>query len=88
MIILKRFKSIEVKRFITHNNITQKFTLPAASWVGFSKRLVKSVKLLAKPLLFYEEMETVLCDVESILNSRPLFYSSGDFNGEWVESKN
>ena len=86
MIILKRF---EVKRFITHNNITQKFTLPAASWVGgFSKRLVKSVKLLAKPLLFYEEMETVLCDVESILNSRPLFYSSGDFNGEWVESKN
>ena len=46
---------------MTHNNITQKFTLPAAPWVGFSKRLVKSVKHLAKPLLFYEEMETVLC---------------------------
>ena len=73
-------KSIEVKRFMTHNNITQKFILPAAPWVGnFYERLVKSVKLLlrkilGKLLLFYEEIETVLCKVESILNSRPLIY--------------
>ena len=26
----KTFKSIEVKRFMTHNNITKKFILPAA----------------------------------------------------------
>ena len=75
-------KSIEVKRFMTHNNITQKFILPAAPWVGnFYERLAKSVKLLlrkilGKSLLFYEEMETVLCGVESILNSRQLFYLS------------
>ena len=67
---------------MTHNNITQKFILPAAPWVGnFYERLVKSVKLLlrkilGKSLLFYEEMETVLSGVESILNSRPLFYLS------------
>ena len=80
----KKFKSIEVERFMTHNNVTLKFILPAAPWVElFCERLVKSVKLplrkiLGKSLLFYEEMETVLCEVELILNSRPLFYSSED----------
>ena len=45
---------------MTYNNITQKFILPAAPWVGnFYERLVKSVKLLlrkilGKLLLFYE----------------------------------
>ena len=75
----KTFKGVEVKRFMTHNNITQKFVLLAAPWVGgFYERLVKSVKLLlrkilGKSLLFYEVMEAVLCEVESILNSRVLF---------------
>ena len=42
----KTFKSIEAKRFMTHNNITQIFILPVAPWVGgFYGRLVKSVKL-------------------------------------------
>ena len=84
MIILRKtFKSIEVKRFMMHNNSTQKFIFPAAPWVGgFYEWLVKSVKLPLRKILgkslFYEEMETAFCEVESTLNLRPLFYSSED----------
>ena len=78
----KTFKSIEVKRFMTHNIIRQEFILPAAPWVGGFYELVKSIKLPLRKILgkslFYEEMKIVLCEVESILNSRPLFYSSED----------
>ena len=47
----KTFKSIQVKRFMTHNSISQKFILPAAPWVGgFYERLVKSVKLALRKI--------------------------------------
>ena len=43
---------------------------------------MKSVKLPLRKILgkslFYEEMETAFCEVESTLNLRPLFYSSED----------
>ena len=64
----KTFKCIEIKSFMTHNNITQKFVFSAAPCVGgFYERLVKSVKLplrkiLGRSLLFCEDMETV-CEV-------------------------
>ena len=32
----KTLKSIEAKRFMTHNNITQKFISPVAPWIGVS----------------------------------------------------
>ena len=48
---------------------------------GFYERLVRPVKtslkkVLGKPFLSYEELETLLCDVEAVINSRPLVYVS------------
>ena len=80
----KTFSSIEVKRFLANNLVQQRFILPASPWWGgFYERLVRSVKLslrktLGRSLLRYEELETVLCRVESVINSRPLTYVSSD----------
>ncbi|GFU83370.1 integrase catalytic domain-containing protein [Trichonephila clavipes] len=52
-------------------------------WGGFWERLFGPVKrslrkILGKTSLNYEEMYTVLCDCESLINSRPLTYVTDD----------
>ncbi|GFT55172.1 uncharacterized protein TNCV_1433541 [Trichonephila clavipes] len=48
-------------------------------WGGFYERLVRSVieslhKILGKALLCFEEMTTILTEIEAVLNIRPLSY--------------
>ena len=68
--------------------VRQKFILPASPWWGgFYERLVRSVKMslkkiLGKSLLSYEELETVLLKIESVINGRPLAYLSEDDLGD------
>ena len=58
--------------------------LPASPWWGgFYERLVRSIKLplkkvVGKAKLTYEEMETVLIEVEGVVNSRPLTHLQDD----------
>ena len=64
--------------------VKQKFILPASPWWGgFYERLVRTVKLslkkiIGKALLTFEELQTVLCEVEKVINGRPLVYTSED----------
>ncbi|XP_057290244.1 uncharacterized protein LOC130612931 [Hydractinia symbiolongicarpus] len=65
-------------------NVKWKYIVKAAPWWGgFWERLVQSVKRSLTKALFrssisYEELQTVLCEVESLLNCRPLTYVYND----------
>ena len=72
----------EIRRFFVGMNITWSFNLPKAPWWGgIFERLVKSTKRCLKKTvggaqLTYEELLTVVAEVEMILNSRPISYVS------------
>ncbi|GBO26983.1 hypothetical protein AVEN_148065-1 [Araneus ventricosus] len=74
----------EVSRNAEIQRITWKFVPPtAALWGGFWERLVRTVKdllrkTLGKAIFTYEELLTILCECEKVVNSRTLTYLSED----------
>jgi len=82
------FTANNVQTFVANNGITWNFNIEAAPWTGgFFERLVQSVKrclkkLLGKLKVTYEQMITILIEVERIINNRPLIYVSGDLTEE------
>ncbi|XP_028403430.1 uncharacterized protein LOC114526129 [Dendronephthya gigantea] len=80
----KTFKSREVKRFMVRQGIKQRYILPASPWWGgFYERLVRTVKTCLKKTLgraytTFEELQTILCDIEVAINNPPLAYLSED----------
>ena len=80
----KSFVMVETKRFVSSVDVNWITNLPLVQWHrGFFERLVKSTKtILQKQLeisrLNNEELQTVLCEVETILNNRPLTYYYSD----------
>ncbi|XP_057297885.1 uncharacterized protein LOC130628870 [Hydractinia symbiolongicarpus] len=86
----KTFKSNHVKRFMRHESIETNPILPKSPWWGgFYERIVRSMKTalrktIGKALLTFEELETVLCQVEASINSRPLTYPSEDDLGQTI----
>ncbi|XP_071033067.1 uncharacterized protein [Parasteatoda tepidariorum] len=78
------WKSIEAETSVY--KIEWKFNPPSAPWRGgfweIMGKLVKNIlrKFLGKACLSYEEMCSVLCDCESVINSRPLTYLSEDLD--------
>ena len=73
-------------QFAKSHSITWKFITPRAPWQGgFYERLVRSVKVTLKKALgrtsvSIEKLDTLLCQVESVINSRPLTYVSDNAN--------
>ena len=78
------FKSAEVKKLMTLQGVQQYFILPASPWWGgFYERLVRSVKgclkkTLGKAFITFEELQTILCEIEVAINNRLLAYVSED----------
>ena len=74
------------QQFLAHHNITWKFLTERAPWwggfyerlIGLMKRCLK--KTLGKACLNMIELNTILTEVEAVLNSRPLTYPYTDIN--------
>ena len=73
-------RSSDLELYLTLHNITWKFILAASPWWGgFYESMVKVVKtslhkVIGKSKSSYEKLETVLIQIESIVNSRPLTF--------------
>lgn len=78
------YKHQEVCDFVANRGIKWDFILEKAPWWGgFYERMVQLVKrtlrkILGNARLTYEELMTVLVEVEGTLNSRPLTYVYSD----------
>ncbi|CAB4032864.1 Pro-Pol poly, partial [Paramuricea clavata] len=76
------FQFPEVRHHMEIKRIEWSFNTPKAPWQGgFFERLAMSVKrclkkILGKACVTYEELLTILTEIECVLNSRPLTYVS------------
>ena len=82
------FANEEVKNSLTNKGIDWRFNLERAPWWGgFFERLIGLVKVslrkvLGNSMLTFDELRTVLVEVEANLNARPLTYEYDEVSDE------
>ena len=71
-------------RFLTDKRIVWNFIIERALWWGgYWERLVQSIKrplkkVLGRSTLNFDELNTILVEIESVINSRPITYVYDD----------
>ncbi|GFW47008.1 integrase catalytic domain-containing protein [Trichonephila clavipes] len=84
--LLKIISDPTVKAFYASHKIYWQFIMERAPWWGgFYERLIRTVKLalrktVGRATLFRDELETLLIEIEGVLNSRPLTYIFSEFD--------
>ena len=79
--------SPEVFRYLTDQRTSWRFIVARAPWWGgFWERMVRSVKrclkkVVGRTTLTFDELGTLLIEIESVVNSRPLTYVYDDQEG-------
>lgn len=74
----------EIQKETCMEKINWQLNVPTAAWWGASwERLIRSIKdilrrVLGKASVTYDELQTLLCDCENIMNNRPLTYIQDD----------
>ena len=85
--IVKISRAKKVAYYMANNGVTWKFIFErAAWWGGFWERLIQTVKrtlkkVIGRSCLCFEELNTLLVEVEGIVNARPLTYLYYDLDG-------
>ena len=83
-------RKLEMESYLTRNRVSWKFITAKAPWQGgFYERPVgvtKTVlyKTMGKAKLRFRELETMLVQVEGVLNNRPLTYQREDLEEEVI----
>ena len=76
------FELPDVQEYLARKRISWRYDLPTASWwgglferlIGMTKRCLR--KIVGRASLTYDEINTVIVEVECVLNSRPFTYVS------------
>lgn len=85
--IKKLIRSPRLREHFTSQGVKWKFIIELAPWQGgMWERLVRStkrclIKIIGRSVLTYSELNTVLVEIESVINSRPLTYVFDDTEG-------
>ena len=79
-----RNEEVKLNEELLHMQVKWKFIVEGSPWWGgFWERLVQTVKRSLRKILFrasvnYEELQTIIVEIEGIVNSRPLTYIYDD----------
>ena len=83
---IRRTRSNEVLHYLVNQRISCNFIIERAPWWGgFWERLVRSVKVplkkvLGRATLNFEQLRTLMVEIESVINARPITYVYDDTN--------